>query len=67
MEKTTYRVYSSVFRETKCKFKDKCSLYSTNSYTCIHTGGNYCGRYRKLNQDNKLEHKKGKALMEIAQ
>jgi hypothetical protein len=37
---------------SKCEFakgKDpKCNLYSLNSYTCNHGGGDYCGKYRDL-------------------
>lgn len=35
-------------RKTNCKFKPICGFYSDSSYTCTHTGGNYCGSYRKL-------------------
>lgn len=40
-------------RETKCKFIRSCNLYSNASYTCMHVGGEYCGKYRTLN--NKLQ------------
>jgi hypothetical protein len=31
-----------------CQFKRVCKLYSLDSYTCSHEGGEYCGRYREL-------------------
>jgi len=47
-----------VNRKGKCKFTDTCSLYSTASFTCTHTGGSYCGRYRKLSRkpETKIEY-----------
>jgi hypothetical protein len=36
--------------KTICKFTFSCNLYSKASYTCTHTGGNYCGKYRKLSR-----------------
>jgi hypothetical protein len=38
--------------KTKCKFTSSCDLYSSASYTCTHTGGDYCGKYRKLSVGN---------------
>jgi hypothetical protein len=40
---------SLIYRKTKCKYTSACNLYSNASYTCTHTGGTYCGKYRKLN------------------
>jgi hypothetical protein len=39
---------SLINRKTICKFTCSCSLYSNASYTCTHTGGNYCGKFRKM-------------------
>jgi len=40
-------VLSSIrLTKKKCKFNRSCSFYSSNSYTCIHVGGKYCGKYR---------------------
>jgi hypothetical protein len=41
---------SLIDRKTICKFTGSCSLYSNASYTCTHTGGDYCGKYRKLSR-----------------
>lgn len=35
-------------RKSKCKFAKTCTIYSTNSYTCTHLGGGYCGWFRKF-------------------
>jgi hypothetical protein len=43
-------LYSLINRKAKCKFTRSCSLYSNVSYTCTHTGGSYCGKYRKLSR-----------------
>ncbi|MCW4000721.1 MAG: hypothetical protein NWE93_10815 [Candidatus Bathyarchaeota archaeon] len=40
-------------RRAKCKFSTTCELFSQTSHTCMHTGGNYCGRYRRLNDELK--------------
>jgi len=49
MKKSKDLLFSSLInRNTRCKFTGLCSLYSNASYTCTHTGGNYCGKYRKL-------------------
>ncbi len=51
MIKSKERLFGSlVNRKTICKFIGSCSLYSNASYTCTHTGGNYCGKYRKLSR-----------------
>jgi len=39
-----------VDNQSKCKFIDSCDLYSSDSYTCTHTGGSYCGKFRKLSR-----------------
>ncbi len=44
---------SLINRKSKCKFTRSCGLFSNMSYTCTHTGGSYCGKYRKLS--NSLE------------
>jgi len=31
----------------KCKFSNKCKLFSKNSYTCNNGGGRYCGKWRE--------------------
>ncbi len=52
MTKSKEMLFSSLInRKAKCKFTRSCSLYSNASYTCTHTGGNYCGKYRKLRLD----------------
>ena len=33
---------------SKCKFSKHCELYSKDSYTCLHNGGDYCGYFREL-------------------
>jgi len=49
MKKSKALLFSSLInRKVKCKFTCSCSLYSNASYTCTHTGGSYCGKYRKL-------------------
>jgi len=49
MKKSKVTSFSSLTnRKAKCKFSGLCSLYSNASYTCTHTGGTYCGKYRKL-------------------
>jgi len=51
MKKTKALLFSSLInRKPKCKFTHSCSLYSNASYTCTHTGGSYCGKYRKLSR-----------------
>jgi hypothetical protein len=45
-------LFSLINRKTRCKFTPACRLYSTASYTCTHTGGSYCGKYRKLKEQN---------------
>jgi hypothetical protein len=51
MRKTTERLLSSLIDgKGKCKFTPSCGLFSNASYTCTHTGGSYCGKYRKLSQ-----------------
>jgi hypothetical protein len=37
-------------RKAGCEFTRICSLYSNASETCIHTGGQYCGKYRNLSR-----------------
>jgi len=49
MNKSKEMLFSSlIFRNAKCKYTKTCNLYSNASYTCTHTGGSYCGKYRKL-------------------
>jgi hypothetical protein len=51
MKKSKEMSFTSLInRKTMCKFTLSCSLYSSASYTCTHTGGNYCGKYRKLSR-----------------
>jgi hypothetical protein len=33
---------------SRCEFAKKCGLYSLDSYTCNHGGGDYCGKYKDL-------------------
>jgi hypothetical protein len=35
-------------KQGDCKYKPICSLYTDSSFTCTHTGGSYCGKYRKF-------------------
>ncbi len=39
---------SFLLPEKQCKFNRSCNFYSYSSYTCTHTGGEYCGKYRAL-------------------
>ncbi|MCL4429369.1 MAG: hypothetical protein M1167_01330 [Chloroflexi bacterium] len=51
MKKSKEMLFSSlIYRKARCKFTHSCSLYSNASYTCTHTGGSYCGKYRKLSR-----------------
>lgn len=58
-----------VLEETKkqgdCKYKVNCNLYTDMSFTCTHTGGSYCGRYRKLS--GKPTKEKNNHLIEVPQ
>jgi len=66
MKKSKDLLFSSLInRNTRCKFTGLCSLYSNASYTCTHTGGNYCGKYRKLS--SLKENIENRSLIEIAQ
>ncbi len=49
----SYILSSLVLGEKKCLFNRSCKLYSNNSYTCTHVGGEYCGKYRALSQISK--------------
>jgi hypothetical protein len=46
--KKTFFILDQPKKHGNCKYKAICSLYSNSSYTCTHTGGGYCGKYRKL-------------------
>jgi|GEM_PF-3403314 len=46
--KTNFIIPTIPKRKNNCKYKPICTLFSDNSYTCTHTGGSYCGSYRKL-------------------
>ncbi len=35
-----------------CKDAHLCGEYSPSSYTCVHGGGNYCGKYRALKKND---------------
>jgi|GEM_PF-1609470 len=51
MRKSRELWFSSLINgKEKCKFTGSCRLFSTASYTCTHTGGSYCGKYRKLSR-----------------
>ena len=51
MKKSREMLFASLInRKTICKFTRSCSLYSNASYTCTHTGGDYCGKFRKLSR-----------------
>jgi len=67
MKKST--TFSSLItKKNKCKFTVICSLYSNASYTCTHTGGNYCGKYRKFDRlKHKLEPAEKNGALEIPQ
>jgi hypothetical protein len=40
---------------SKCKFSRSCNLFSNSSYTCMHAGGDYCGKYRTLRHSVKTK------------
>jgi hypothetical protein len=46
--KTKFLIMEEPKKQGNCKYKAACSLYSESSFTCTHTGGSYCGKYRKL-------------------
>ena len=51
MEKYKLNILPAFRTQIKnCKFSRVCKLYSNSSYTCTHVGGEYCGKYRALNQ-----------------
>jgi len=37
----------------KCEFSETCPLFYKQSYTCMNSGGSYCGKYRSLVNDKK--------------
>ena len=40
---------SRLFRRwLRCEYHKTCSHYTSQSYTCEHGGGNYCGTWRML-------------------
>jgi hypothetical protein len=40
----------------RCKFTGICDSYRPDSYTCTHEGGgDYCGKYRQLNEQKLKE------------
>jgi hypothetical protein len=51
--KKTFFIPAPPKKNGDCKYKPNCSFYATDSYTCTHGGGNYCGRYRKLCKSKK--------------
>jgi hypothetical protein len=56
MRKSREHLFSSLISgKGKCKFTASCGLFSNASYTCTHTGGSYCGKYRRLSQPPKYE------------
>ena len=46
--KKTFFMMDQPKKQGNCKYKLICNLFSNSSYTCTHTGGSYCGKYRKL-------------------
>jgi hypothetical protein len=54
-------------RKTTCKFIRSCNLYTNASYTCTHTGGSYCGKYRKLSLPAENAVLQNRHLIEIPQ
>jgi hypothetical protein len=48
-----------------CKFADICGLSSSESYTCTHGGGRYCGKYRVLNAMKSKNEKLEKATVQL--
>ena len=68
MKKSKDLLFSALInRNTMCKFTSLCNLYSSASYTCTHTGGNYCGKYRKLNDLKEKLGNQNQTIMEVAQ
>jgi hypothetical protein len=41
--------------KASCKDAHLCDCYSSSSYTCTHSGGNYCGKYRSLEKTEPLK------------
>ena len=60
---------SLINRKAKCKFTRSCGLFSNLSYTCTHTGGSYCGKYRKLSNsiEESFATQTKKHLIEVSQ
>jgi hypothetical protein len=69
MKKSKESSFSSLINhKERCKFTCSCGLYSNASYTCTHTGGSYCGKYRKLSSlDENFENLTPPYLIEIPQ
>ncbi len=57
---------STIKRNAKCKYASLCRLYTTSSYTCTHTGGSYCGTFRKLSQPKSADTKPIAYVIEYA-
>jgi len=38
-------------RSRACIFSSICSLFYPESFTCMHGGGEYCGKYRSLSRE----------------
>jgi len=39
----------------ECPFKKTCPHYRKNNYTCQGNNLDYCGKYRKLREEQKIE------------
>jgi hypothetical protein len=42
-----FKIFDKFFNpERKCRYYNKCDFKSEQSYTCNHSGGPYCGRWK---------------------
>lgn len=55
MKKTYFILDEPKKKQDNCRYMAICYLYANNSFTCTHTGGNYCGKYRKLGSKPNLD------------
>jgi hypothetical protein len=43
--------------ENDCEFADDCPCHRSDSFTCSHFGGPYCGAWRRFHELNKDQKK----------
>ena len=44
-----FAIRNKIKNKSYCRFFKICKGFYLNSETCINGGGNYCGRFRKIN------------------